>query len=63
MAIELLNEKEASSLLRLPVSTLQFFRRNHRGPVYLKLGRRVYYRSSALEAWMQESARAPDTPA
>lgn len=60
MHCELLNEKQVAQLLGLPVSTLQFFRRVRRGPVYIKLGRLVRYRRSDLDAWMQDCARSPE---
>jgi excisionase family DNA binding protein len=51
---------EAARLLGLAPSTLAKLRLNGNGPVYCKLGRRVVYRRSDLENWLQ-SRTARDT--
>jgi len=44
---------EAAKLLGLAPSTLAKLRLNGNGPLYCKLGRRVVYRRSDLETWLQ----------
>jgi Helix-turn-helix domain len=54
---QLLNEREAATLLRLSVKCLQGWRVRGGGPPFLKLGRSVRYEVSALEAFVQEAVR------
>jgi predicted DNA-binding transcriptional regulator AlpA len=46
----------AARLVGLSESTLAKLRLNGNGPVYCKLGRRVVYRTSDLEQWLQSRA-------
>jgi predicted DNA-binding transcriptional regulator AlpA len=48
--------KFAARLVGLSESTLAKLRLNGNGPVYCKLGRRVVYRPSDLEQWLQSRA-------
>jgi len=50
----------AAKFVGLSESTLAKLRLNGNGPTYLKLGRRVVYRPSDLEQWL-ESRTARDT--
>ncbi len=55
---QLLNEREAATLLRLSVKCLQNWRVRGVGPPFLKLGNRsVRYEVPALEAFVQEAVR------
>ena len=45
--------REAARLVGLSDSTLAKLRLNGNGPTYCKLGRRVVYRPSDLEQWLQ----------
>lgn len=47
------SSKAAASIVGLSESTLAKLRLYGSGPVYCKLGRRVVYRVSDLEAWLQ----------
>ena len=51
---------EAARVLGLSESTLAKMRLNGNGPIYCKLGRRVVYRLTDLEQWLQ-SRTARDT--
>ena len=51
---------EAARVLGLSDSTLAKMRLNGNGPIYCKLGRRVVYRLTDLEQWLQ-SRTARDT--
>jgi hypothetical protein len=54
----LLNQAEAADALRLSERTLERLRLTGNGPVYIKAGRRVLYRSSDLEAWIAAQVRS-----
>lgn len=54
--IELLTIDEAAAYLRLPVSTLRYWRSNGQGPCSRKVGRRVMYVRADLHAWLKEQA-------
>ncbi|MBY5889093.1 helix-turn-helix domain-containing protein [Rhizobium leguminosarum] len=38
----------------IPLATLQYWRYRRRGPAYVKLGRHVYYRESALRDFIRQ---------
>ncbi len=48
---------EAAEQLRLPVSTLRFYRAQGTGPKGFKLGRAVVYLQADLDAWVAERMR------
>ena len=50
---EVLDARDAARFVGLSDSTLAKLRLNGNGPVYCKLGRRVVYRPSDLEQWLQ----------
>lgn len=54
--IELLTIDEAAAYLRLPVSTLRYWRSNGQGPCSRKVGRRVMYTRADLNQWIDEQA-------
>lgn len=45
---------EIAELIRVPVTTLRFWRHNGRGPLTFKVGRRVVARESDVRAWLKE---------
>ena len=51
---DLLDDKKAAEYCHLSKKTLQAWRsaRHENQPPYVKLGRRVFYRPSDLEAWI-----------
>jgi excisionase family DNA binding protein len=51
---ELLTEQETAALLRCSVPTLRRWRRLGTGPAFIKTGRKVLYRRTALDAWLSE---------
>lgn len=53
----LLNTDEAAQFLRLAKNTLEVWRLRGTGPIFLKLGRRVLYRSADLERFTTEKER------
>ena len=48
------NESELAAECRIARATLEKWRREGKGPPYIKLGKRVVYRASAVEAWLEE---------
>lgn len=48
---------EAADLLRLSPRSLEGFRYRGGGPRYSKAGRRVLYRRTDIEAWIERQAR------
>ena len=48
----LLTQHEAACLLRLSERTLERSRVTGLGPLFVKLGRRVFYRQSDLDDWV-----------
>lgn len=60
----LLTLDEVAKMTRLPVATLRYFRHCSTGPKSAKLGRRVMYRESDVQRWIDEQFAAADpTPA
>ena len=49
-----LTTNEASARLGVPASTLRWWRQRGQGPPSFRLGSRVFYRSTDLDAWEQE---------
>jgi len=49
---------EAAAYLRTPEATLYYWRHKGTGPRSMKVGRRVVYRQSDLDAWLDEQATA-----
>lgn len=58
---ELLPPAEASKYLgEIPATTMQWWRTKGRGPRYVKLGRKVYYRRSQLDEFIAAGERVPE---
>jgi predicted DNA-binding transcriptional regulator AlpA len=56
---ELLLIEEVADLTRLPLSTLRFYRHVGKGgPKSFKLGNRVAYKRSDVEAWIESQYQA-----
>ena len=49
---ELVDAAETARILRLREQTLAVWRLEKRGPRYLKIGRRVYYRRADISTWL-----------
>ena len=58
----LVNTKQASVYVGLSPITLSRMRREHVGPRFLRLGKRVYYRLEDLNSWL-DSATQDTSPA
>lgn len=54
----LLTEVEAAQFLNISIRTLQAWRTRGGGPLFIRLGRAVRYRQSALEAWLNANTMA-----
>lgn len=57
MTAELLTPKDASAFLSVSVRTLEDWRREGRGPRFLKHGRCVRYSRDAIAAWIAANTR------
>lgn len=49
---ELLSQSEVATLLRQKPQTLAGWRCEGKGPEYVKVGRSVYYRRTAISTWL-----------
>ena len=56
---ELLDAGETAKLLRQKPQTLAMWRCEDRGPEYVKIGRSVFYRRSAVSAWLASQIVRP----
>lgn len=56
--MDLLTIEEAAEYLRTPVPTLRYWRHRGEGPASFRMGRRVMYRRSDVEAWVEEQIKA-----
>ncbi|ARP98244.1 helix-turn-helix domain-containing protein [Pseudorhodoplanes sinuspersici] len=56
---DLLNEIEASDILRVSVRTLQSWRCGGAGPAFIRIGRAIRYRYSDLLAYVDQNVVRP----
>jgi excisionase family DNA binding protein len=63
MSSTLLNTTEAAEVLRLGVATLHRWRKAGKGPVFVEMGRKVYYRRADLDRWVDGQRRQPQSQA
>lgn len=49
----LLSIEEVAERTRVPVATLRYYRATERGPEAIKIGGRLRYRQSDVEAWIE----------
>lgn len=52
-----LRTEDVSRWTGIPENTLKSWRREGRGPAYLNLGRRVYYRDDLVQEWLDVQER------
>ena len=57
MGDALLTEVEAARLLRIAPRTLRWWRQKGTGPPYVRLGRRVMYRRTAVQKWIEDKEK------
>lgn len=55
----LLTHQESAARLRKPVATLTDWRYRRTGPDYIRMGRSIYYRRSALDRWVETHTIRP----
>ena len=60
---ELLDQKNAASLLRLSVRTLERHRLDGTGPRFCRLSRLIRYRQSDLSEWVENSLQTSTSAA
>lgn len=56
----LLKQDVAAQFLGVTPHTLETWRHKRKGPPYIKVGRLVYYRESALAGWLDEHTVRPE---
>jgi hypothetical protein len=54
----LFTPEEVASRYRQSLATLATWRCKGGGPRYIKLGRRILYRETDLQAWVEQNSRA-----
>jgi predicted DNA-binding transcriptional regulator AlpA len=59
--VQLLNEERAAEILSVTTAALRRWRRELRGPRYVKVGRLIRYRESDLETWIDQNTKGPIT--
>mgnify|MGYP000441468265 FL=1 len=55
----LISEHDLAALRGVTVRTLQRERAQRRGPAFIKLGRKVYYRREAVNEWLRALEEIP----
>lgn len=63
MAEHLLDLTEVSETIRIPVATLRFWRHKGIGPKSFTIGRRVFFRESDVQGWLDAQYEAGDRSA
>jgi len=53
--VDLLSIEEVATELGIPVPTLRYWRTRSEGPRSFRLGRRVVYKRTDIEAWINEA--------
>lgn len=53
-----LTTAETAMVLRMPEKTLEWWRRERRGPIPMRIGRHVRYRSEDVRTWLAQQAEA-----
>jgi len=51
--LDLLFGEEVAEITRIPLATLRFYRHNGTGPKSFRLGNRVVYKRTDVEAWIE----------
>lgn len=54
---DLMSPVELSSTTGIPTKTLANWRAERKGPPFLKLGKRVFYRRVSFARWIEQSER------
>lgn len=55
----LMNTAEAAAMLRVAAITLHRWRNSGKGPPYIEMGRKIYYRRADLDHWIETRQRQP----
>lgn len=51
---QLQGQEDAAGMIGVSTATLRYWRRNGLGPVSAKIGRRVVYRRSDIQRWIEQ---------
>lgn len=55
-----LTTKEVAETFGIPVRTLELWREKRRGPVFYRIGKRVFYKAEELELYISSRAVQPE---
>lgn len=61
MSTQLFTVDEVADFLRVPVSTIRYWRTLGQGPTFIKVGRRLACRKDDLDAFIEKLAREAAT--
>lgn len=56
--MDLLTTEEAAQIVRAPAGSLRFWRHQGTGPASAKLGKRIVYRRSDIDQWVEDQFSA-----
>jgi len=59
LSVGLLSQEDVAEMLGVSKSTLRIWRRNGRGPAFLKLEKAVFYRLTDVERWLDQRVVDP----
>lgn len=59
MPRQLINERQLSQSLQIPVETVRYWRKVGRGPAWVKIGRNVRYDSAVIDQFIEDNTRIP----
>lgn len=56
---EVFDTEEVAGYIKIPAKTLEQWRYLGKGPAYIKVGKHVRYRASAVNAWLDSQSKTP----
>jgi hypothetical protein len=56
---ELIPEAEAAALLHVATNTMRDWRVDEKGPAFVRLGKRIFYRREDISTWIGAQRREP----
>ena len=59
MTDDLIRERDAAKIIDVHKMTLAGWRHEGRGPEYIKIGKNIRYRRSAIEKWLEDRTITP----
>lgn len=59
--VGILSDRDLAEMLELNIETLQHWRQNGRGPLFTRLGKKVFYRLADVNDWIQSNIAGVST--